>query len=75
MKVKELLKQASALPPHTAIFWELMIVDAAGVVHEGDHSLERLHAVANAPIFSYDESFFGGAIVGARFSEWPIPAD
>ena len=61
---EELLKQASALPPHTAIFWELMIVDAAGVVHEGDHPLERLHAVANAPIFSYDESFFGSAIVG-----------
>ena len=60
----DLLKQASALPPHTAIFWELMIVDAAGVVHEGDLPLERLHAVANAPIFSYDESFFGSAIVG-----------
>ena len=26
--------------------------------------LARLHAVANAPIFSYDESFFGNAIVG-----------
>jgi signal transduction histidine kinase len=61
---EELLKQASALPPHTAIFWELMIVDAAGVVHEGNVPLERLHAVANAPIFSYDESFFGSGIVG-----------
>src|SRR6476646_10585253 len=59
-----LLKQASALPPHTSIFWELMIVDAAGVVHEGDVPLTRLHAVANAPIFSYDESFFGSGIVG-----------
>ena len=61
---EELLKQASALPPHTAIFWELMIVDAAGVVHEGNLPLERLHAVANAPIFSYDEFFFGNGIVG-----------
>jgi signal transduction histidine kinase len=26
--------------------------------------LTRLHAVANAPIFSYDESFFGSGIVG-----------
>jgi hypothetical protein len=33
----ELLKQASALPPHTAIFWELMIVDAAGVVQATSH--------------------------------------
>ena len=61
---EELLKQASALPPHTAIFWELMIVDAAGVVHEGNLPLERLHTVANAPIFSYDKSFFGSGIVG-----------
>jgi signal transduction histidine kinase len=41
-----------------------MIVDAAGIVHEGGSSLTRLHAVANAPIFSYDESFFGREIVG-----------
>jgi signal transduction histidine kinase len=64
LSFEALLKRASALPPHTAIFWELMIVDAAGVVHEGDEPLRRLHAVANAPIFSYDESFFGNAIVG-----------
>ena len=59
-----LLKRASALPPHTAIFWGNMIVDAAGVVHEGDLPLERLHAVANAPIFSYNQAYFGSAIVG-----------
>src|SRR5262249_40127430 len=27
----DLLKQAAALPPQSAIFWELMIVDAAGL--------------------------------------------
>jgi signal transduction histidine kinase len=64
LSFEEILKQAAALPPHTAIFWELMIVDAAGVVHEGNAALARLHAAANAPIFSYDESFFGGEIVG-----------
>ena len=60
----DLLKHAAALPPRSAIFWELMIVDAAGVVHEGNTALARLHAVSNAPIFSYDESFFGREIVG-----------
>jgi signal transduction histidine kinase len=60
----ELLKHAAALPRRSAIFWELMIVDAAGVVHEGNVALARLHAVSNAPIFSYDESFFGREIVG-----------
>jgi signal transduction histidine kinase len=60
----DLLKHAAALTPRSAIFWELMIVDAAGVVHEGNAALARLHAVSNAPIFSYDESFFGREIVG-----------
>ena len=60
----DLLKHAAALPPRSAIFWELMIVDAAGIVHEGNTALARLHAVSNAPIFSYDESFFGREIVG-----------
>src|SRR5205085_9218692 len=30
----------------------------------GNAALAQLHAVPNAPIFSYDESFFGGEIVG-----------
>src|SRR4029079_5182742 len=64
LSFEELLRQASALPPQTAIFWELMIVDAAGVVHEGGTPLTRIHDGANAPIFSYDESFFDNEIVG-----------
>ena len=63
----DLLKHAAALPPRSAVFWELMIVDAAGIVHEGNSALARLHAVSNAPIFSYDESFFGREIVGGPF--------
>jgi signal transduction histidine kinase len=63
----QLLKHAAELPPRSAIFWELMIVDAAGGVHEGGAALAQLHAVANAPIFSYDESFFGRNIVGGPF--------
>jgi signal transduction histidine kinase len=64
LSFEELLKRAAASPPQSAIFWELMIVDAAGVVHEGDAALARLNAVTKAPIFSYDESFFGNGIVG-----------
>jgi signal transduction histidine kinase len=64
LSFEELLKQAAALPPRSAVFWELMIVDAAGVVHEESRALARLHAVANAPIFSYTDAFFGREIVG-----------
>jgi hypothetical protein len=67
LSFEDILKRAAALPPHSAIFWELMSVDAAGVVHEGNTALARLHAVAKAPIFSYDESFFGSEMAG-RFS-------
>ena len=64
LSFEDLLRHAAALPPHSAIFWELMIVDAAGVVHEEDRALAKLHAVANAPIFSYTDALFGREIVG-----------
>nr|WP_249142828.1 HAMP domain-containing sensor histidine kinase [Bradyrhizobium liaoningense] len=64
LSFEEILKRGATLPPHTALFWGLMSVDAAGIVHEGDFALRRLHAVANAPIFSYQEPFFGGNSVG-----------
>jgi signal transduction histidine kinase len=64
LSFEDLLRHAAALPPHSAIFWELMIVDAAGVVHEEGKALAKLHAVANAPIFSYTDAFFGREIVG-----------
>jgi signal transduction histidine kinase/ABC-type uncharacterized transport system substrate-binding protein len=64
LSFEELLKRAAALPPQTAIFWELMVVDAAGVQHDEGSALRKLHAVANAPIFSYTDAFFGREIVG-----------
>uniref|UniRef100_UPI0032085538 sensor histidine kinase n=1 Tax=Bradyrhizobium sp. Oc8 TaxID=2876780 RepID=UPI0032085538 len=64
LSFEEILKRAAKLPPHTVLFWGLMSVDAAGIVHEGDIALRGLHEVANAPIFSYQEPFFGGSTVG-----------
>jgi signal transduction histidine kinase len=64
LSFEEILQRATALPPHTVVFWGLMSVDAAGVTHEGDLALRSLHAVANAPIFSFQEAFFNGDTVG-----------
>jgi signal transduction histidine kinase len=64
LSYEDLLRQTAALPPHSAIFWYQMIVDGAGVSHEGDRALTRLYQTANAPIFSHDDAFFGGEIVG-----------
>ncbi|MGC2778123.1 MAG: HAMP domain-containing sensor histidine kinase [Bradyrhizobium sp.] len=64
LSFEEILKRASVLPPHSALFWGLMSVDGAGVAHESDLALRSLRAVANAPIFSYQEAFFDGYTVG-----------
>ncbi|SPP93415.1 sensor histidine kinase [Bradyrhizobium vignae] len=71
LSFEEILKRASTLPPHTVLFWGLMSVDAAGVIHDGKFALHRLHAVANAPIFCFEESFFGRDIVGGPMHSIP----
>jgi ABC-type uncharacterized transport system substrate-binding protein len=64
LSFEEILKHASKLPPHSAIFWHTMYVDGTGVAYEGDSALKRLHAVANAPVFSLFDVFFTGETVG-----------
>ena len=64
LSFEDILKKAATLPSHSAIFWQLMNVDASGAVHEGDTALVTLRALANAPIFSYQDAFFGLGIVG-----------
>jgi signal transduction histidine kinase len=64
LSFEDMLKDAANLPPHSAIFWIGLNVDAAGVAHEGNSAFSRLYRVANAPIFFHDETFFGEGIVG-----------
>ena len=64
LSYEDALKQLAALPEHAAIFWYQMVVDAAGIAHEGDRALSKLFAAANAPIFTHDDSFFGKKIIG-----------
>ena len=64
LSFQDILKDAAALPPRSAILWESMSIDAAGGVHQGDTALTSLHSVANAPIFAYLAGFFGLEIVG-----------
>ena len=60
----EILKEVARLPPHSAIFFQQLAVDGAGAVYGDKEPLKRISEVANAPIFSYDESYFDGEIVG-----------
>jgi signal transduction histidine kinase len=61
---EEILKEVASLPPHTAIFYQQLAVDGAGAVYGDKEPLKRIYPVANAPIFSFDESYFNGEIVG-----------
>jgi len=60
----EIRKRAAVLPPHSAIFFGLLVVDAAGVPYENDEALKSVHAVANAPIFGLYENQLGIGVVG-----------
>ena len=61
---EEILKEVASLPPHSAIFYQQPLIDAAGAVYGDKEPLKRIYEVANAPIFTFDLSFFEGEIVG-----------
>jgi signal transduction histidine kinase len=60
----EILKEVSNLPPHSAIFFQQMMVDGAGGVYGDKEPLKRIYEIANAPIFTFDLTFFNGEVVG-----------
>jgi signal transduction histidine kinase len=64
LSFEAILKNTANLPPHTAIFWHMMNVDAAGMAHEQNAALNRLTSSANAPTFSFLDVFFGDRLLG-----------
>jgi signal transduction histidine kinase len=56
----------SKLPPRSFVLLGLLLRDASGVTHNEDDALQRLHAVANAPINGMYENQVGLGIVGGR---------
>ena len=61
---EEILKEVASLPPHHAIFFQQLAVDGAGAVYGDKDPLKRIYEVANAPIFTFDDSYFNGEVVG-----------
>lgn len=62
----QMKERVSKLPPNSYIFFLLLLRDAAGVTLNADEALQRLHAVANAPINSIFNHQLGLGIVGGR---------
>ena len=61
---EEILKEITNLPPHSAIFFQMLVVEGARAMSGDKEPLKRIDQVGTAPIFSYDETFFTGAVVG-----------
>jgi len=66
LSLDQMLEKTRALPPDSFIFLILLLRDAAGVTHNADEALKRIHAVANAPINSIFQHQLGLGIVGGR---------
>src|SRR6478735_7096982 len=62
--LSEIQKGVANMPPHSAIYYQQLAVDGAGAVYGDKEPLRRISDVANAPIFSFDETHFNGQIVG-----------
>ena len=57
---------SAKLPPRSFILLILLMRDAAGVTHNADEALRRIHEVANAPVNGIFQHQLGLGIVGGR---------
>jgi signal transduction histidine kinase len=64
LRFEDMLDRVSKLPPHSAVFYLDLRVDAAGVPLDRESVLPKLRAATNAPIFSYVDNYLGQGIVG-----------
>ena len=64
LSFQEMLERASALPPHSAIFYSSLSQDAKGVLQREAYALAQLRAATSAPIFGLYDFQLGGGIVG-----------
>jgi signal transduction histidine kinase len=65
---EQMLERTSKLPPHSAVLFVDLRVDAAGVPLDRHSVIPRLRAVTNAPIFGTIEHYLGQGIVGGQLT-------
>jgi len=73
LSFEEMLERVARLPPRSFIVFGLLLRDARGVTFNQDDALERMRAVANAPIVGLFENQLGLGIVGGRL--YPTEAE
>jgi PAS domain S-box-containing protein len=63
---EEMKRRVATLPPKSAVFFGLLVVDAAGTLFDPAEAIKVIIAEANSPVFALHESFFGLGTVGGR---------
>lgn len=64
LPIDEMIRRSGSLPPHSAIFFGLLVKDAAGIPQEQEIAMDKMAETANAPLFSWSDNFLGHGIVG-----------
>jgi signal transduction histidine kinase len=64
LSLAEMLTRAGSLPPHSAIFYAILSMDATGTPQMELPVLDALHEAANAPMFGLHSHQLGHGIVG-----------
>lgn len=67
LSLPQIKQRVAALPPDSAVFYALLVIDAAGVPHERLEALSELKRVASVPIFSLFEDELGHGVVGGPY--------
>ena len=60
----DLVRRCSSLPPHSAIFYGVLTLDAAGEPQVEARTLSTLNETANAPVFGLQSPQLGRGILG-----------
>jgi signal transduction histidine kinase len=64
LSFEDMLRRIGTLPPHSAVFFGDIRMDAAGVPLDHERALARLREATSAPIFGFVDSYLGQGIVG-----------
>jgi PAS domain S-box-containing protein len=75
LSFEQMLELVSKLPPHSFVLLGLLLRDASGVTHNEDEALQRLRAVANAPINGLYQNQVGLGIVGGRLYQGELEGE
>jgi PAS domain S-box-containing protein len=69
LPIRDLLRQVSALPPRSLIFFTTLLADGQGQRFLPFETLDRINAAASAPIYSWNANAMGHGIVGGRLAD------